>query len=190
MFDERQLDALKELCNIASGSAATVLSPFLRQDIRIEVPRVVPGEDAVRFLEATESWASIQHAVGGKVGGRLVVLVRSADLGQVLEPLLGRPVARWHEDEAACSAVREISNILTSYFLSVMGQFFGQVLVPGVPELSVTVDPALLNQVHENEAILIETRFHNRGNETLWYLLLLPERGSMHTALDQLLRKA
>ena len=189
MFDDRQADALKELCNIASGSAATVLSSFLQRDIRIEVPRIMHGGDMQRVLTEAQEWVAIQHDVGGSIGGKLAVLVRSNEVASLLKPLVGESAQHWNEDEQALSAVREISNILTSYFLSVLGQFFHQVLVPGVPEMTFQNSAALLGLLEKRSGFLVETRFHDRAGDTLWYLMLLPDGDSMNVALDLLLKK-
>ncbi len=191
MFDERQTDALKELCNIASGSAATVLSSFLKTDIRISVPRILAGDALAEQLGSSdENWVVIRHAVGGNIGGTLSVLVREADVPPLLRPLVGEAALVWNEDAMAGSAVREISNILTSYFLSVLGQFFRQVLVPGVPVLSLEDNNRLLSGIGREQSVLVETHFHDRAGETLWYLLLSPESDSLTDALETLLSKA
>ena len=38
-YSEMQLDALRELANIASGTAATALSQMLGQEVELNVPR-------------------------------------------------------------------------------------------------------------------------------------------------------
>lgn len=189
MFDEKQLDALKELCNIGSGSAATVLSSFLRRDIRIAVPRVLAGKEAADLIRGGNDWVLISHDIGGPIGGRLVVAVRRPDVVRILNALLATVPAEWTQDENAISAIREVSNILTSYFLSVLGQFFKQVLVPGVPELSLDSAETALADLHSTEGLLIETSFQEKGGDTVWYLFVLPEPGRMHSALNQLLRR-
>lgn len=190
MFNEKQLDALKELCNIGSGSAATVLSQFLRRDLRIEVPRILAGDEAAKLIGANGEWMLIAHAIGGPIGGRLVVAVRSADAERIVATLLGALPPKWREDDNAMSAVREVSNILTSYFLSVLGQFFGQVLVPGIPELLTVPPQALLASMKEQQGLLVETSFREKkSGDTVWYLFVLPEPAPMTAALDNLLKR-
>ena len=48
-YTELQLDALRELANIASGNAATALSQMLGREVELNVPRVLalPLADAV-----------------------------------------------------------------------------------------------------------------------------------------------
>ena len=48
-LSEIQLDALRELANIASGTAATALSQMLAREVEISVPRALalPPADAV-----------------------------------------------------------------------------------------------------------------------------------------------
>jgi chemotaxis protein CheC len=187
MLDEKQIDALKELCNIGSGSAATVLSSFLKRDIRIRVPRILGGKEAADLIGEENRWVLIAHAIGGPIGGRLVVCVRRGDAERMMQVLLGSIPPDWQQDDNAASAIREVSNILTSYFLSVMGQFFKQVLVPGIPELTLGTAEPLLDELAQNQGILVETSFHEKGGETVWYLFVLPEPSAMSNALNHLL---
>ena len=48
-YTDMQLDALRELANIASGTAATALSQMLGREVELSVPRVLalPLADAV-----------------------------------------------------------------------------------------------------------------------------------------------
>jgi chemotaxis protein CheC len=190
MLNENQLDALKELCNIGSGSAATVLSGFLKRDLRIEVPRILAGPEAVAKLAPSAEWLYISHLIGGPIGGRLVVCVRQSDAERMVKVLLGSVAADWRQDDNSMSAVREVSNILTSYFLSVLGQFFKQVLVPGVPVVLSADSESLQAALSEaEESILVETSFKEKGGEAVWYLLVQPEPDAITAALDGLLKR-
>lgn len=189
MLDEKQLDALKELCNIGSGSAATVLSGFLKRDLRIEVPRIFAGAEALKKIAPSQDWLFIAHVIGGPIGGRLVVCVRKSDAERMVKVLLGSLPPDWPRDDNAMSAVREVSNILTSYFLSVLGLFFKQVLVPGVPELLPSTAEALGAALSDLPGILVETSFKEKGGDAVWYLLVQPDPEAITAALDGLLRR-
>lgn len=189
MFDERQLDALRELCNIGSGNAATVLSSFLRQDIRIEVPRVLRSFELRSTLGDASQWVVIEHTVTGSLGGRLAILVRKSDIPAMLQALMGEARSDWYFDETARSAVREISNILTSYFLGVLGRFLGMTLMPGIPELLVAPAESQIEALWQPDGILIETHFHRADGHSLWYLLLSPDPQAMGSALNRLLQR-
>lgn len=189
MLNEKQIDALKELCNIGSGSAATVLSGFLKRDLRMEVPRILAGAEALAKVAPSADWIYIAHAIGGPIGGRLVVCVRQSDAERMVGVLLGAVPKNWRHDDNAMSAVREVSNILTSYFLSVLGQFFKQVLVPGVPEVLPPTPEALGAVLPGGPGILVETSFKEKGGEAVWYLLVQPEPAAMRAALDGLLQR-
>jgi chemotaxis protein CheY-P-specific phosphatase CheC len=149
----------------------------------------MPGRDAARMFDGSAEWIMIGHAIGGPIGGRLVIAVRRKDVDSILKTLLGSVPANWQNDEYASSAIREVSNILTSYFLSVLGQFFGQVLVPGVPEMVMESPQALADSLSQRSGILVETNFHEKGGETLWYMFVLPEPDAMSSALDNLLKR-
>ena len=58
-YTELQLDALRELANIASGTAATALSQMLRREVRLSVPRVL----ALPLVDAVEACGSPDESI-------------------------------------------------------------------------------------------------------------------------------
>ena len=86
-----QLDALRELANVASGSAATALSQLLAREIDISVPRAraLPLAQVVDSYGAPEDpVAGVVIAVRGQAQAIVLLLVGARD-ADTLNALLG-----------------------------------------------------------------------------------------------------
>ena len=87
-----QLDALRELANIASGTAATALSQMLGREVDLKVPRAL----ALPLADAVDAAGDPAELVTG------VVLPLEGDVAGVVVLLIGRPDAA--DRCAGCSA--------------------------------------------------------------------------------------
>ncbi len=77
-YTELQLDALRELANIASGNAATALAQMLGREVELNVPRVLalPLADAVEACGSPEdSTTSVVIPLEGDVTGVVLLLI-------------------------------------------------------------------------------------------------------------------
>jgi chemotaxis protein CheC len=128
-----QLDALRELANIASGTAATALSRMLGREVNMSVPRAlaVPLAEAVDAVgdPAEEVYGIVLELVGGFEA--LVLLLIGDRDADTLCRLLGVTAG----SELGDSALGEIGNILGSSYLSALGTMTRLSLFPGPPAL-------------------------------------------------------
>src|ERR1700744_6637820 len=77
-YSDMQLDALRELANISSGTAATSLSQMLGRDVDLNVPKAfaLPLADAVDAAgDPAQEVTGIVLGVEGDVAGAVLLLV-------------------------------------------------------------------------------------------------------------------
>jgi chemotaxis protein CheC len=144
-FTELQLDALRELANIASGNAATALAQMLGTEVDLTVPRAIalPLGDAVdAYGSADERIAGVVTPVQGDIDGVVLLLVPTAH-ADTLCTLLGVPP----RSEVSDSALREIGNILTASCLNALSAITGLELSPSPPRLAIDVPEAIFSSV-------------------------------------------
>ena len=144
-YTELQLDALRELANIASGNAATALSQMLGREVVLSVPRVLalPLVDAVDACGSPdESITSVVIPLEGDING-LVLLLISADGADVLCRLLGVEAA----SEIGESALLEIGNILGTSCLNALASMTGLNLDPCPPQLTTDMLGAIVSSL-------------------------------------------
>lgn len=144
-YTELQLDALRELANIASGNAATALSQMLGREVELSVPRVLalPLADAIEACGSPdESITSVVIPLEGDIEG-LVLLLISCEGASALCRLLGVEAG----SEIGDSALREIGNILGTSCLNALASMTGLSLGPCPPHLTTDMLGAIVSSL-------------------------------------------
>jgi chemotaxis protein CheC len=157
-YTELQLDALRELANIASGNAATALAQMLGREVDLNVPRVLalPLADAVEACGSPEeATVSVVIPLEGDVTG-VVLLLIEPEGAEALCRLLGVDAG----DEIGESALREIGNILGTSCLNALASMTGLHLEPCPPHLTTDMLGAIvsslaLSQTASTELVLV-----------------------------------
>ena len=133
-YTDMQLDALRELANIASGTAATALSRCWGARSSLNVPRAL----ALPLADAVEAAGSPGDTVSGvviPVDGdleALVLLLFPLEHAATLCRLLGVEPGT----EVGDSALSEIGNILGTSYLNALASMTGLALEPCPPQLT------------------------------------------------------
>jgi chemotaxis protein CheC len=125
-YSDLQLDALRELANIGSGTAGTALSALLGRPVEISVPKAAALDlaDAVDAAGAAEDvvWAVVV-GVGGDLEATALLVVGERDAAAI-GALLGVDPA----SEDGRSALEEVGNILVASYVGAVGSMTGFVL--------------------------------------------------------------
>jgi chemotaxis protein CheC len=189
-YTELQLDALRELANIASGNAATSLAQMLGREVDLNVPRVLalPLPDAVDACGSPEEpTVSVVIPLDGDVTG-VVLLLIEPDGAEALCKLLG--VDAW--DEIGESALREIGNILGTSCLNALASMTGLHLEPRPPHLTTDMLGAIvsslaLSQTASTELVLVlDSELAVAGEPCSISFVLLPTEGGVSDLLAPL----
>ncbi len=141
-YNEMQLDALRELANIGSGTAATALSQMLGQEVELQVPRALalPLADAVDAAGKPESVVTaVVLPLEGDIEAIVLLLIPAAD-AQTLCQLLGVEAGT----DVGDSALGEIGNILGTSYLNALVSMTGLELLPCPPELNTDLLAAIV----------------------------------------------
>jgi chemotaxis protein CheC len=189
-YTELQLDALRELANIASGNAATSLAQMLGREVELNVPRVLalPLPDAVEACGSPEeATVSVVIPLDGDVTG-VVLLLIEPEGAEALCKLLG--VDAW--DEIGESALREIGNILGTSCLNALASMTGLHLEPRPPHLTTDMLGAIvsslaLSQTASAELVLVlDSELSIADEPCSISFVLLPTEGGVSDLLAPL----
>ena len=125
-YTDLQLDALRELANIGSGTAGTALSALLGRPVDIDVPKAVALElaDAVDAAGAPEDvvW-TVVVAVGGDLEATALLVTPERDAASICAVLGVEP-----DSDQARSALEEVGNILVASYVGALSSMTGFVL--------------------------------------------------------------
>ncbi len=189
-YTDMQLDALRELANIASGTAATSLSQMLGRDVDLHVPKAyaLPLADAVEAAgDPAESVTGIALAIEGDLDGIVLLVVRESGVKTLCNLLGVEPGS-----EVGDSALGEIGNILGAAYLMALGSMTGVAMLPGPPyvtaDLLGAIVASLLAQTagHGETALLLDSQLDITGEPCEISFLLLPDEGGANGLLAPL----
>ncbi len=178
-----QLDALRELANIASGTAATALSQMLAREVEISVPRALalpPGEAVEACGEAEAHVAGVVVPIQGDIDGLVLLLIPHAHA----ERLCGLLGVEAHT-EVGDSALREIGNILATSYLTGLIAMTGLAMEPAPPQLhrdmlGAIVSTLLVGVVGAGRlALVLDSDLDVSGEPCSISFLLLPTAGQI-----------
>ncbi|HEX7290931.1 MAG TPA: chemotaxis protein CheC [Conexibacter sp.] len=140
-YDEQQLDALRELASIGSGTAATALAQMLGRPVELTVPRALalPLADALDAVGEPDAMvASVVLPTTGSAGGAgggdveiIVLLLFSYECAANLCQMLGVEP----RSELGDSALGEIGNVLGASAVGAFAQMTGLALDPQPPHV-------------------------------------------------------
>jgi chemotaxis protein CheC len=189
-LSETQLDALRELANIASGTAATALSQMLAREVEINVPRALalPPADAVDECGDPEQHvAGVVVPIQGDIDG-IVLLLIPYEQAESLCNMLGVEA----HTEVGDSALREIGNILATSYLSGLGAMTGMELEPSPPLLHTDMLAAIVSSLlvgaagTHDLALVLDSELDVSGDPCSISFLLLPTSGQISDLLTPL----
>lgn len=180
-YSEMQLDALRELANIASGTAATALSQMLGQEVELHVPRALalPLADAVDAAGAPEDIVTgIVLGLEGDIDALVLLLIPIDDSGTLCRLLGVEPGT-----EVGDSALSEIGNILGTSYLNALSMMTGLEMMPTPPTLATDLLGAIVASVlaqaaGENDlALVLDSELDLAEQPCSLSFMLLPASG-------------
>jgi chemotaxis protein CheC len=185
-----QLDALRELANIGSGTAGTALSQMLGRSVDISVPNavVLPLADAVDSVgTADEEVTGIVIPLQGELDAVVLLVVPVADAA-TLCGLLGVEAGT----DVGVSALSEIGNILGASYVGAIAAMTGLDLDLTPPQavtdmLGAIVSTVLTSRAADTDtALILDSELTVEGEACSLGFLLLPAAGEVREVLTRM----
>jgi chemotaxis protein CheC len=167
-LSKAQMDALTEVGSIGVGNASGALGQMIARRVAITVPRayVLPIEEARDlFMEEDGNIVGLFFGISGEVGGNILGIFSEDQAMFIANTLLGSDSIDWDMTEERESALKELWNILASYYLAALSTFMGFNLMPSVPSISqgttaAVIDPIIADMDKTvDHALIIDTEF-------------------------------
>ncbi len=189
-YTELQLDALRELANIGSGTASTALSGMLGRSVDISVPtaQALPFAEAVEAAgDAEAEITGIVLGIVGEMNGTVLLLVPPADADAMCRMLGVEP-----DDEFALSALGEIGNIVGTSYINALASMTGIEIEPTPPATATDMLGAIVESVLAGAAmggdvaLLLDSNLVVEGDDCSITFLLVPDQGGVELLLERL----
>ncbi|MFO0596487.1 MAG: chemotaxis protein CheC [Myxococcaceae bacterium] len=180
MLSEQQEDALREVANMGSASAASMLARLVGDvGVLVDVPTVLwanryqlawllGGRD-VKVHAAT-------FAIEGELSGQLWWVLREGDATRLGQRLLARPGVSGPLSSSSTAALSEAANIVASACLSSIGTLVHTNLLPSTPSVSAVTVKALVGDADQEERqTILAANFTSTNAPTFagWLLVML-----------------
>jgi chemotaxis protein CheC len=189
-YTDLQLDALRELANIGSGTAGTALSSMLGRSVDISVPQalVLPLAQAVEATGPAESEVTgIVLGVTGELSATVLLLVPPQDAGTLCRMLGLEP-----DSEYAESALGEIGNVVGTSYINALAAMTGLEMEPTPPAtatdmLAAIVETVLAGHAERGDvALLLDSQLEVEGEDCSMSFVLVPDQGGVDLLLERL----
>jgi chemotaxis protein CheC len=189
-FTDMQLDALRELANIGSGTASTSLSGMLGRPVDISVPAAaaLTFADAIDMIGSPEEEVTgVVLGVVGEMEGIVLLLMRVADAAGLCN-LLGVET----DSEMGHSALGEIGNIVGTSYINALAQMTGLNIEPSPPQAATDMLGAIVSSVlagvagAEDVALVLDSDLEVEGEDCSLSFLMLPTRDGVEELLGRL----
>ena len=193
-----QIDVLKEIGTVGSGSAATALSQLLRKKVTIEVPQItVMSHEAVSSkdftFQSSEVGLAVEFKILGAVRGGMLVLFSQKSAMMMIDVLMKRPGGSTQLlNLLEASALAESSHILSGAYLNAVGELLElHQLMLSIPQTTVDrldrLNKLLLRRFADegiNYLLPIENKLKLEGVEVDVFVVLLLEYESVKKILN------
>ena len=140
-------DVLKEIGNIGAGNATTALATMLQCKVDMKVPqvRMMEFKDVGALLGGEEQeLAGAYLSVEGDITGSILFLVQKEVALHLVSKLMGG-MGGDEFGEMERSAFKEISNIVTGYYLNALSTMTNMCIYPSIPDLAIDMAGAILS---------------------------------------------
>jgi chemotaxis protein CheC len=189
-YTDLQLDALRELANIGSGTAGTALSSMLGRSVDISVPKalVLPFAQAVEATGPAEAEVTgIVLGVIGEMAATVLLLVPPQDAATLCGMLGLEP-----DSEYAESALGEIGNVVGTSYINALAAMTGLEMEPTPPATATDMLAAIVQTVLAGHAeggdvaLLLDSQLQVEGEDCSISFVLVPDQGGVDQMLERL----
>jgi chemotaxis protein CheC len=197
-LNPEQIDLLKEIGTVGSGSAATALNQLLRKRISIEVPQItVMSNEAISSrdfsFQSAEVGLAVEFKILGALRGGMLVLFSQKSAMLMIDVLMKRPVGSTQLlNLLEASALSESSHILSGAYLNAVGELLElHQLMLSIPQTTVDrldrLNKLLVRRFSDegiNYLLPIENKLKLEGVEVDVFVVFLLEYESVKKILN------
>lgn len=188
LTDKKNFDVLKELFNIGVGGAATALNRIIKTKLWIKVPEVYVASinDVLDVIGSTERPVlSVYIRIQENFPSGVLLLFTEESAKKLVKLSMSHHSEREIDELIFISALKEIANIMTSYFLNNFSQFIKKTLTLGIPHFVYDMAGAILQSIisehtsSPTEVLIVKTEIFSEKEMIQVLFLLIPEESSL-----------
>lgn len=196
LLTEKQLESFRVIANLGLQNATKALADMVNLKIVsenpvtnvlsfAEIPKLVGGEE--------EDAVGVYLQISGDISGHIMLLWKYSEALNLVDLLMENPAGTTTSmGDMEQSALKEVGNMVGSFFLNAMADFTGLRCTPSPPALIVDMMGSILNALSAqvamegNNSLIIDTTFKEGAQAVLGNFMLIPSTSSTSTILARL----
>jgi len=195
---KRQRDALTELVNTASHSAASSLSEMIGERVMIETPHIdlCPMAKLSDTLSryAGDDIVTVRQGFSGPITGDAFIVLSRESAIQLAEHLVDHHMPVRRLDVSDQELLTEVGNILLSACLGRIGDLLCERIRFAVPQIHVTplhmlTTPPTTNSYQPYYVLVASTSFHTSRDTVEGHLLIITDMASLRRLMEVVQRR-
>lgn len=191
MNNEKKLDALKEIFNIGVGNATYALYKLINSSVMITVPDIflISIDKAIEKLSPLDKKVfSFYIKISNGINGGILIIFDENSAKNLYKCVNNKEVDE--NDSYMIGFLKEVANIITSYFLNTLAKLLKKSIMPEVPSFAYDMKGAVVDYVfseHKNKelnVLFIITQIFCKEHFKLKFLLI-PEEETVEEILKK-----
>lgn len=183
----RWKEAVGDYSDKALTQAAQALSRLTGETVSVENAsiEIINPDEAFRIVQKkADSLTIIRHSIDGKIAGDILLVISTDQTNILIEHVVTQGALGGVDDEVRNSVLGELGNVVSSSYITVMGDSFSTILLPTVPQMlyvqkSDDIERLLCNGKHSyNYALMLENDFFVGDDRVRIYFLFLVSQES------------
>lgn len=138
-----ELDVMREIGSIGTGSAATALSGLVGEQVRMTVPEIEIKDfnETIAILGGPEDIvAAVLVQMSGEINGTMMFLLRMEFVNAIIKHILGKEIHDYSQlHEMEISVLTEVGNIMISSYTNALSTLAGMDIHLSVPAIAVNM---------------------------------------------------
>ncbi len=191
-----EMGRLRIAASAGFQNAASGLSMMVNKDIKVSSPelRIIPIERVPGLIgELDETVVALYLSMIGDAAGHILLVLPLSAAGEMVEMLLGeRPSDAIELEEMERSALAEVANITSSFFLSSVSDMTGLMLQPSPPAVIIDMAGAALDvpllavAMQTEQVVVMDTWFADDDHQINGLFLLFPDMASLKLITERM----
>lgn len=189
-----KLDMLKEMFNIGVGGATVALNKIIKTKLMIKVPEVYikSVNEAIELVgPADRQVLSVYIKVSDNFPSGILIMFDEDSAKKLVKLSMASLNSENIDELIFISVLKEIANIMSSYFLNNFSQFIKMPLSPGIPHFAYDMVGAIMQSIiseHKekaNDVLIVKTEIFSDDEKVLLDFLLIPEDASLKLLFEK-----
>ena len=195
MFEEKQVDIIREVVNIGIGEAAFALAQLVKNRVLIQVPelKILSNKDLSGYLRAEMKSLGvyISQSFSGHIDGKSILCYSREAALALIEVITGKEIETLTISDSEKAVLQEIGNIILVSCVSAISNSIEGRFIFGMPYVTLDGHTKHLDNLRKDlnrfdQAVVIKTEMAVKESDIMGYIFILLGIKELRSVVEQL----